>query len=90
MVVQYETAKTLISLLTPKELELVRHIAHGHTARQTCRAMSINTGTYRSHKYRIKRKMNDLPMWGWPGVLFKSGKVRSYEQEETDSMPNVS
>ncbi len=69
-------AEVMLSSLTPKELELVRHIALGHTANQTCKAMDINTGTYRSHKYRIKRKMRGLPMWGWPAILFTvEGKV---------------
>jgi len=63
-------AELMIGSLTKKELEIVQHIARGCTASQTCASMDINVGTYRSHKYRIKRKMLGMPMWGWPAVLF--------------------
>lgn len=62
-------AQEIINSLSPRELEVVREIATGKKCDPICQALGINSGTYRSHKVRIKKKMGGRQFWGWPAVL---------------------
>lgn len=63
-------AEIMVADLTVREKELVQHLANGRTAQEICTVMHIGYGTYKAHKNNIKRKLNNLPAWGWPAIWF--------------------
>lgn len=45
-------------LLTPRELEVLKHMAHGHSYRAVAHILKISEGTVRAHVAAIMRKAN--------------------------------
>lgn len=48
-----------LSLLTPRELEILSYIAQGYLTKQIAEELGINTNTIRSHIEDIRRKLGD-------------------------------
>ncbi len=48
---------TQLATLTPRELEILRHLATGLTAQDISRRLNIATGTVRTHVHRVLSKL---------------------------------
>jgi len=55
---QVEAQQTTIPVLTPRQLELMRRIAHGETNRQVARDLGLSEGTVRKHLENIYRRLD--------------------------------
>lgn len=72
MLHQNDAADRIISQLSDREYDLVWGIALGLTAEEMCAKFKITYGTLRRHKFRIKKKMQNLPIYGWPLLLVRA------------------
>jgi diguanylate cyclase (GGDEF)-like protein len=55
------SARTLSEDLTDREWAVLTHLARGRTEQEIARRLGIRTGTVRSHKARIRRKLHVAP-----------------------------
>ncbi len=45
------------STLSPRQIEVMRHLAHGESVREVARSMQLSEKSVESHKYRIMHKL---------------------------------
>jgi DNA-binding NarL/FixJ family response regulator len=50
--------REVASLLTPREMEMVRLVAHGLCTEEMSRRLGISTGTVKTHLHRVYRKLH--------------------------------
>ncbi|MCH7685179.1 MAG: response regulator transcription factor [Planctomycetes bacterium] len=46
-----------LSSLTPRQLEVLRHLAEGHSVKDVAKRMLVSVKSVDNHKYRIMRKL---------------------------------
>lgn len=50
-------AQSQLSSLTPRQLEVLRHLAHGRSVKETAQVMHLSAKSVDSHKYRLMHKL---------------------------------
>ncbi len=67
---------TAISDLTPKQIEVLRHIAWGSTSREIAKVLGITTKGVESHKHRIMHKLKIYDRMALARLAFREGIAR--------------